>query len=158
LVLLQTPAQAINFRSYVSNTGNNQDDCLVVATACASFSRALDQTAAGGEISVLNAGEYGSVTSPVSITKSISITNDGAGEVAAVTLGAGFGSGIVFFIQAGAGDVVSLRGIVIDGLGDGVKGIYATQVSALHIQNCVIKNFQHTDAWGIDFVLSSSGK
>src|SRR5262249_44449731 len=48
-------------------------------------------------------------------------------------------------INAGQGDIVSLRGLVIDGLvgGGGNTGVVIlhAMVSALHVQNCVIRNF-----------------
>jgi hypothetical protein len=71
------------------------------ACACAApsktFAFALTQTAAGGEIDVLDPAGYGMVT----ITKAISIVNDGVG---AATIGTSLGNGVT--INAGAGDSV----------------------------------------------------
>src|SRR5262249_12876601 len=46
-------------------------------------------------------------------------------------------------VTAAVGDVVGLRGLVIDGVGSGGSGITFFSGPALHIQNCVIKNFEH---------------
>src|SRR5438105_821498 len=83
--------------------------------------------AAGGQISVLTQGDYGLLA----IAKSVSITNDGAGE--ATILAGGVTPALT--INAGAGDIVSLRGLVIDGLGTGSIGISITRASAVHVQN-----------------------
>src|SRR5262249_27682081 len=55
------------------------------------------------------------------------------------------------FIDADAGAVVGLRGLVIDGQGVGSIGIQVLRASAVHIQNCVIRNFEAPppDTWGI---------
>src|SRR5262249_50852919 len=53
-------------------------------------------------------------------------------------------------ISAGNGDVVSLRGLVIDGQGTGPAGISIASASAVHIQNCVIRNFESASfGWGL---------
>src|SRR5262249_19593310 len=102
LVLFRgTPAQALFGQTFVSNTGSDANSCAFVSQACASFQQAHDQTSAGGKITVLNAGNYG----PVTISRSIAIDNEGAGE--ATTVGV--------TINAGAGDVIGLRGLVFEG-------------------------------------------
>src|SRR5262249_43353847 len=60
------------------------------------------------------------------------------------------------FVQASAGSVVGLRGVVIDGQGTGFHGITLIVASAMHIQNCVIRNFEAANAAGI-FVQNSTG-
>ena len=130
MALLQgTPAHALNTKSFVSNVGNNQSSCSNALNACATFAGALAKTAPGGEIAVLNSGDYG----PVFITQSVNISNDGAGEASIVAPPA---NGIT--INGGAGDVVNLRGLVIDGQGGGANGILIQQASGVHVQNCEI--------------------
>src|SRR5262249_4482625 len=46
------------------------------------------------------------------------------------------------YINAGVGDVVTLRGLTVDGQISGEAGIAIFRASALHIQNCVIRNFE----------------
>jgi len=130
-----TPALAQNLISFVSNSGDDGNNCRAIISACASFQHAHDVTASGGEIIVLNAGEYDRVV----INRSIHITNDGVGTASVSSFSSGQ-SGID--INAGAGDVVGLRGLAVDGRGAGRTGIDIATVSAVHIQNCVIRNFQ----------------
>jgi Right handed beta helix region len=105
----------------------------MVTAPCRTFAFALTQTAAGGEIDVLDPGGYGTVT----ITKAVSIVNDGVG-VAAI----GAPSSLIgVTIKAGANDSVHLRGLTIDGLGSGQFGILFITGRNLAIENCVIRNF-----------------
>jgi hypothetical protein len=52
LVVAANPAHATgnNVVSYVSNTGNDTNDCFASATACATFSGALTKTQNYGEV------------------------------------------------------------------------------------------------------------
>jgi len=84
---------------------------------------------------------------------SCSITNDGSGEA---SISGTLGGGDLVIISAGVGDVVSLRGLVIDGHFVGADGIIIQQASAVHIQNCVIRNFQFNFA-GNGISLQSNG-
>jgi hypothetical protein len=99
-----------------------------LAAPCRTFACALTQTAAGGEIDVLDPAGYGTVT----ITKAISIVNDGVG-VAAI----GASSGNAITINAGASDV-HLRGLTIEGLGTGTNGILFHTGGNLAIENCAV--------------------
>jgi len=142
------PAQAAS-KTWVSNVGVNSATCGDVTSPCQTFAFAVNNVAAGGEVGVLNPGDYGGMQ----INKSVTITNDGTGE-ARLTSNAGGGIILVF---AGVGDVVGLRGLIVDGQGGTAQfGIEVEQVSAVHIQNCVIRNVQATQSWGIFF--SSNGK
>jgi len=154
VVLHGTSAHALNAKSWVANAGNDGNDCSL-AHPCATFQRAHDQTSPGGEIGVLTPGDYGdygvgTLGDPLQIAKSVSITNDGTGE-ASILADQRFEGSAGIFINAGAGVVVNLRGLVVDGQGTGLAGIFFVQASALHIQNCVIRNFEAAGAWGIFF-------
>src|SRR5262245_54941787 len=79
------PADAQLARSFVSNEiGNdgNAPNCSRAAP-CRTFQTAHNSTLASGEITVLDPGSYGAVT----ISKSISIINDGVGEAGALVSG-----------------------------------------------------------------------
>jgi hypothetical protein len=117
LGLSAAPAQAGPNRTWVSGRGTDAGGCPVTAP-CRTFAFALTQTAVGGEIDVLDPAGYG----PVTITKSISIVNDGVG-VAAI----GVESGNAITINAGAHDSVHLRGDNdIDGNFNNNTGILTT--------------------------------
>jgi hypothetical protein len=75
--LSAAPAQAGPNRTWVSGMGTDSGACTRAAP-CKTFASALTQTAAGGEIDVLDPASYGMVT----ITKAISIVNDGVGAAA----------------------------------------------------------------------------
>ncbi len=60
-------------------------------------------------------------------------------------------------MSVGANDVVSLRGLIIDGLGTGGVGIYwTTGGTALEIKNCVVRNFKSA-AFGFGIWFDKSG-
>jgi hypothetical protein len=140
--LSAAPAQAgPPNRTWVSGKGTDSDACALVAP-CRTFAFALTQTAAGGEIDVLDPADYGTVT----ITKAVSIVNDGVGVAA---IGAESGNGVT--INAGASDSVHLRGLTIDGTG--LYGILFTTGGTLEIENCVVRNFANA---GINIVPSTS--
>jgi hypothetical protein len=127
--LSAAPAQAGPNRTWVSGHGTDSGGCALVAP-CRTFAFALNQTAAGGEIDVLDPAGYG----PVTITKAISINGVGVAGIHA-----GSGNGVT--INAGAGDSVHLRGLTIEGLGSGANGILLNTGGNLEIENCVIRNF-----------------
>jgi Right handed beta helix region len=126
------PAQAGPNRTSVSGHGTDSGTCGLAAP-CRTFAFALTQTAAGGEIDVLDPAGYGQVT----ITKAISILGNGAAGINAAS-----GNGVT--INAGASDSVYLRGLTIDGLGSGANGIQFTTGGNLEIENCVIRDFSGT--------------
>jgi hypothetical protein len=140
------PAVAANDKTWVSNTGSDANDCHDTAHACRTFSRAFSQTTAGGEISVLDAGDYG----PLNITHAINITNDAAAEVGLLNID-GTCPGFLMTISASTDDVISLRGLVFEGCVSGLFGISFAGGAALHIQNCVFRNFEADGANGLVF-------
>src|SRR5262249_32467538 len=140
-VLPAPPAGAVApTKAWVSNAGVDSGTCGAVAAPCATFQQAHDNLAGGGAVGHLTPGDYGKTSSSVRLTisKTVFITNDGSGE-ASVLVGTG-GTGIQ--INGGNGDLVNLRGLVIDGQLGGLQGIAFLTGSALHVQNCVIRNFE----------------
>ena len=101
---------------------------------CLTFAAALAQTTAGGEIDVLDPGDFG----PVTITKSVSIYGDAPG-VAGLIPSPGT-SGIV--ISAGSSDVINLHGLIFDGVNaSGTSGVVFTSGARLNINQCVFQGF-----------------
>src|ERR1700704_5652432 len=79
-VLHAAPADAAApTKVWVSNAGVDNASCGAVTAPCRTFQQAHDNVAAGGEVGVLTPGDYGGVNG-LTITKAVSITNDGAGE------------------------------------------------------------------------------
>ena len=125
---------ANNTRTWVSAaSGSNSNPCTR-ALPCATFAAALAQTSAGGEIDVLDPGDFG----PVTINKSVSIYGGSSG-VADATPSPGT-SGIV--VSAGSSDVISLQGLIFDGFNaSGNSGIVFTSGAKLRIENCTVQGF-----------------
>jgi len=157
LAISSAPAHAQNARSFVSGLGNdaNAPNCSRTAP-CRTFQVAHDSTLASGEISVLDPGSYGAVT----ITKSISIINDGVGEAGALVSGGLNGINI----NAGANDRISLRGLTVKGIGfGGGNGIVFSTGRFLSVENCVIRAMTGTSVnqfigYGIIFNPSSDAE
>src|SRR5262249_11391384 len=144
LVLPALPAQAQLARTFVSSLGNDANDCNRL-TPCRTFQRAHDNSLANGEITVLDSGGYGAVT----ITKTISIINDGVGE-AGVLVSGGL-NGIT--INAASTDSVSLRGLTVKGIGfGGGNGIVFMRGKSLTVENCAVRNLNGGTGLGFGIV------
>src|SRR5262249_37598400 len=127
------PCEAQLSRTFVSAAfGNDANNCDR-PTPCRTFQGAHDKTHSDGEIIVLDPGGYGAL----SITKSISIVNDGVGEASILVSGGATGIAIT---ARGAG-YVNLRGLTIQGIGfGGSTGLRLDNAFALTITNCVVRN------------------
>jgi Right handed beta helix region len=114
-VLLLAPAEAATLlHTYVSSTGSTEGSCDITAP-CPTFSSAYSNTAAGGEITCVDSGNYGSV-----VTISHSITINCENVLGSITEAGGAAIGEII-ITAGASDVVILKGLDLDGLDDNAQ-------------------------------------
>ena len=131
-ILLATPANAQATRTWVSGVGDDANPCSRTAP-CKTFAGAISKTAAGGEINCIDPGGFGGVT----ITKSMTIdcANTEAGVLVAGTNG--------ITVNAGANDVVTLRGLDLIGTVStpALNGIRFIAGSALHVEKCSIREF-----------------
>jgi len=125
------PAHAQATRTWVSGVGDDANPCSRTAP-CKTFAGAISKTAAAGEIDVLDPGGFGAVT----ITKSISIYDDGVGEAGVLVSGT---NGIV--ISAGSTGIVNLRGLIFQGINSSLSGVQINTAQRVTIQNCVIQEF-----------------
>jgi hypothetical protein len=128
------PAHAQATRTWVSGVGDDANPCSRTAP-CKTFAGAISKTSAAGEINVLDPGGFGAVT----ITKSISIFNDGVGEAGILVSGT---NGVS--ISAAATDIVNLRGLIFDGLNASNNGVQINTAARVTIQNCVFMEFNNT--------------
>ena len=131
LLITSSVSWAQATRTWVSGVGDDANPCSRTAP-CKTFAGAISKTAAAGEINVLDPGGFGAVT----ITKSINLVATGtfAGIVVSGT------NGII--VNAGANDVVSIRGLDIAGVGgQGLSGILVNQAAQVEIENCQIYGF-----------------
>jgi hypothetical protein len=134
---VQSPPPTPISRTYVSGSGNDSNPCTA-SQPCATFQAALALTLAGGEIFVLNSADYG----PITINKAVTITSEGA--VAGILAA----SGAAITVNAGANDVVTLRGLGLDGANTGTAGIQFTSGKSLIVQKSFARNFKTS---GISF-------
>ena len=123
-------AQAQATRTWVSGVGDDVNPCSRTAP-CKTWAGAISKTAACGEIDALDPGGFGAVT----ITKSITL--DGTGTMASIL--ASLVTGIT--INAAATDVITIRGISINGACNGIRGINVLQAKTVNVEDCVIFRF-----------------
>jgi hypothetical protein len=114
----------------VSGVGDDANPCSRTAP-CKTWAGAISKTAACGEIDALDPGGFGAVT----ITKSITL--DGSGTFASIL--ASLVNGIV--INAASTDVVTIRGLSINGFCNGINGINILQAKTVNVEDCVIFRF-----------------
>jgi hypothetical protein len=129
LCLTGSLAFGASSRTFVASNGTNNATCDR-ANPCDTFQHALTATSAGGEIDVVDPGDFGSVV----ISQSVSIVADGV-------LGGIQVSGSAITVSAASTDVVVLRGLTISGTGTGSpRGINFSSGGALHVESCTISN------------------
>jgi hypothetical protein len=121
-------------QTFVSATlGGDSNPCTRMSP-CMTFAAALAQTTAGGEIVVIDPGDFG----PVTITKAVSISYDADSAAGAVPFSGT--SGIV--VSAGANDPINLRGLTFDGVNaSGTSGVVFSSGARLHVENCIFLGF-----------------
>jgi hypothetical protein len=156
LMALAVPAHAQATRTWVSGVGDDANPCSRTAP-CKTFAGAISKTAPAGEINVLDPGGFGAVT----ITKAITISSESP-EAGVLVSGT---NGII--VQAGANDVIVLRGLDIQGLNTGLSGIVFNSGKALHVEKCTIRQFTvdgilfqpgtNADLYVLDTIISENG-
>jgi hypothetical protein len=121
-------AHAQATRTWVSGVGDDANPCSRTAP-CKTFAGAISKTAIAGEINVIDAGGFGTIT----ITKSVTI--DGAGSMASI-LSAGTNGVNINILNT---DKVILRNLSINGAGTGINGInWFNAGGNVVIENCAI--------------------
>ncbi len=139
MVLQGAPAHAQATRTWVSGVGDDANPCTRTAP-CKTFAGAISKTAPFGEIDCLDPGGFGAVT----ITKSITID-------CSATLGSVLASLTNGININGAGITVNLRGLSVNGAGNGLIGINFITGNSLTLTNVNVMNFNAGSAIGILF-------
>jgi parallel beta-helix repeat protein len=131
------PARAQIPQAFIASTGDDTHSCQETAP-CRSFAKALTAVQAQGEITVLDTANYG----PVIITKSISIVATGQASVVDQSFCVNMVAPCATIsIVAGATDVVTLRGLVLDGsVTSNTSGVLIYNAARVNIENCAIYN------------------
>jgi hypothetical protein len=125
----QAEASGTLIRTFVSSVGNDSNPCTI-AQPCASFAAAYAAAAPDGIVAALDPGKYG----PLTITGPITIDGNGWAAITAPSSDTGIG------INAGSGDSVILRGLVIDGVGAANNGIFYNSGGSLTVVGCAVRN------------------
>lgn len=141
LAAASAPVSAQATRTWVSGVGDDANPCSRTAP-CKTFAGAISKTAAGGEINAIDPGGYGAVT----ITKSMVI--DGSSQHSSI-----LSSGTNAINISGAGIVVTLRNLAINGAGSGIHGINIINAASVTLENVVIDNVSGN---GINLVSSGN--
>jgi hypothetical protein len=132
LLLAGAQVHAQTAQTWVSgDSGDDANPCLLEAP-CATFAAAYSVTTAGGEIDVLDPGDFG----PLTIEKAITIDGHCGALTARVDA-----SGGPIVVNAGAADVVVLRGLAITGGGVGTTGINFIAGGALQVEDSSLAGF-----------------
>jgi hypothetical protein len=136
--LFVSGVQAQAPRTWVSGTGDDANSCSR-STPCRTFAGAISKTITGGEITAIDAGGFGTVI----IRKSITL--DGTGVPSSITAAqaTGITVDIPFRRQGTDPDrTVRIRGLSINGLGNGVNGINVIAAKIVTVEDCVIDGFK----------------
>jgi hypothetical protein len=131
IVLGSGIAHAQAARTWVSGVGDDVNPCSRTAP-CKTFAGAISNTAAGGEISVLDPGGFGALT----VTESLTI--DGDGTLASILTNSGNG-----IVVNGPGAVLTLRNIsLICSNGLALKGVHLLNGAAVILDHVTISGFE----------------
>jgi hypothetical protein len=144
VLLPAVAAQASTWpRTWVSHTGSDSNPCTAASAPCLTFGGAYTKTSVGGEIDVVDSGEFGAML----IDHAITIANQGAGMAAT--------AGIA--INAASTDAVILRGLTFNGVEGHSYGVELDfGGGSLLIDHCTIQGF--TGGAGIFFQPNSAAR
>jgi hypothetical protein len=130
-------AEAQATRTWVSGVGDDANPCSRTAP-CKTFAGAISKTAVNGEINCLDPAGYGAVT----ITKSITIDcEDTQGSILASLT-----NGVIINVTSATDTkkAVKLRGLSINGAGNGINGVRILAANSVHMDEVVVDGFtQH---------------
>ena len=124
-------AQAQASRTWVSGVGDDVNPCSRTAP-CKTWAGAISKTAACGEIDALDPAGFGAVT----ITKAITL--DGTGTMASILSSLVTG---ITINAPGVNDVITIRGLSINGFCNGIHGINILQAKTVNVEDVVIFRF-----------------
>jgi hypothetical protein len=118
-------------RAWVSGKGVDSATCGTVDSPCRTFQYVHDNIiVSGGSVYVKDPANY----NQVSISKSMSIINDGSGTA---TIFATSGDAIDV---TGSGDVL-IKGLTLDGAGSGTHGVSFVSTGTLTVADCIVRGF-----------------
>jgi hypothetical protein len=130
-LLLFAAAAHAQTRVFVSTGGNDNNPCTN-ANPCRHLQRGIDVVATGGQVWIVDSGNFNAAT--VTVTKSVSI-EVAPGQVASIVAA----NGTPAMVINAPGGIVGLRNLVItDGLtGTHQDGIIVNAATAVSVENCL---------------------
>ena len=123
-------------RTWVSGVGDDLNACSRTAP-CKTLAGAILKTNTGGEITVMDAGGFGSVI----ISKSITIDGTGVPASILAAQATGITIDIPFRRQGDTKRAVRIRGLSINGVSNGINGINVIAARNVSVEDCVIDGF-----------------
>lgn len=132
-------------RTFVASTGSDANPCSLSAP-CRTFQAAVNAVDAGGQVVALDSAGYGTIT----INKSVQVIVPPGVHGGIASSGATDG----VTINAGASDVITLRGLYISRNDTMNSGIMFLSGASLFVENCVIEKFSA----GIDLQPTNSAR
>jgi hypothetical protein len=131
VTLPAVPAQA-QTRAFVSTAGSDNNNCINTNSPCRHFQTAYNAMPNGGEIDVLDPGNYGALT----VNHGLNIVGRGWATLTAVTNNA------AITINSGTSDTIYISGILLDGANiANTNGIVFNSGASLTVRDSVIRNF-----------------
>lgn len=120
-------------RTYVSLNGDDANSCTRLSP-CRQIDRGIMAVQPGGEVVVLSTANYQSFTADKSVTVTAA---QGVAPGITVTAGA------AVTVSGAAADVVTLRGLTLNGLNPQNQsfGVISNSGAALHLEDCTFLNF-----------------
>jgi hypothetical protein len=138
------PAQA-QTRAFVSAAGSDSNNCINTNSPCRHFQAAYNALPTGGEIDVLDPGNYGALT----VTHTLSIVGRGWATLSPIS-----GTAAIT-INSAASDTINISGVALDGAHlANTTGIQFNSGGSLTIADSLIRNF--TSA-GVRFEPTNAG-
>lgn len=130
-LLLFAAAAHAQIRVFVSTDGNDNNPCTN-ANPCRHLQRGIDVVATGGQVWIVDSGNFNAAT--VTVTKSVSI-EAAPGQVASIVAA----NGTPAMVINAPGGIVGLRNLVItDGLtSTSQDGIIVNAATAVSVENCL---------------------
>jgi hypothetical protein len=143
LLLLAGEAHAQPVRVFVSSDGNDANPCTN-ASPCRHLPHALSVVATGGQVWIVDSGNFNAGT--VNVTRSVSI-EAAPGQIASIVAA----NGTPAMVINAPGGTVGLRNLLItDGLtGTRQNGINVTAATAVSVENCLFADISQDALWGV---------
>jgi hypothetical protein len=135
---LVTLVRAQSFQTFVSATQGVDNNTCASTTPCRTIARAISEVKDGGEVVIIESGDY----APFGVSKSVTVT-----AAPGVSAGITSTSAVAIGIGIQPTDVVVLRGLTFRGFGSAATGLLFSTPGTLHIENCLVEGFTQA---GID--------